>query len=1218
MNALDRFWEILRLIFALDSVALQNLTQSPRGAIIAIAVVLAAGLSSAIAQGVVLFLNRIPPVRFIFSLLINAIIFAVGYLFLILSTWLVTLFPGGVSVPFWTLAIALAASCGPLIFNFLGALPYLGVPLLALLSLCHLLALVLAFNAVTELGPGKAFGYVALGWLVLQLLQQTVGQPIANLGKWLANQTAGVELASVSHLLSFAAHRHSVSPSSLTFARSHPLQLHHPSDDASSKPTPSPQNPTAPGDNPSPSTEDDQKAAQNNSRLLFTLFGLLGMALVTFLVVILLDPLRNWVFGWHNQLPQTGQLFFNLFWLGLVVFVVAGLLAPLETLGWWAGWFQDEIDTLNAGELAEPVDDPKQVSRYLIYLDGVSKSTFEYLPDVEDFLDALVDSLPDNIALIRGIMPYSVLNNPLDEDRPLAFLWRWTDQVRSGNPTSLWGLLVNLRNVLIVMVSADRRYGPLYNRGIAQVLYNGLINNGYPLENRTPITLIGYSGGGQMAAAAAPYLKRALGAPIEIISLGGVISGNCNLLILEHLYHLFGDQDQVEKLGVIFFPGRWKVFPLSFWNRAKRRGKVDIISLGPVGHQLPGGLMDPNHYLPDGRSLLEQTVDYIERILRGELLREKQRRKRVPSHYELYREAEFNRPEFYPVRQARPSERYWPIAAWMGRLILPDRAQRDQVRGALFEVYHTPGDRAHLVGQTVNLRFDPDPTVQQWVQATTKDVYFSAEAEYTNTYEGLVHPDRLRGWRRVTPLESLAGARPYDDMIAALPEPLIVDEETARPTLYLRNQPLQISGRFYALVQFVRPVEGNDCWVVRHYNRESGQFDGGVEEAVRMPLVVADRNGCFPSTSRHLERSPLNERGWYLYGAQEGEGMFVVNAIAPRSLFQLKPERVVFGKKAAYRYLRQEAWNHIKAEKGRIHSVLLEANASSPQEAVSHWQEGDRALLLHLYGGIGGRKPEPAATGPVYFGHFAYGMARVVREPLTDELRFDLSYSQVYSHNTDGLVAGLLHWSRYLGDRQFGWVGLRPVADILVKLNAFTGYYNFDGELRSPLDEMMIQLNAMTARYRIGDGTGGTYVGPANNCAQDSNRALFASIRQLEHRVRTNSQWFAHWQAQHPDQARCFEQLLGLDKALKHKLQPFGLSRSDWTENEYNLGSTLEDKPLENLLNGLSSWRTMFPRKASDTIVKVFLDYGASVWVLRTNQIGGIDPDIEPIAPMTF
>jgi predicted Abi (CAAX) family protease len=70
--------------------------------------------------------------------------------------------------------------------------------------------------------------------------------------------------------------------------------------------------------------------------------------------------------------------------------------------------------------------------------------------------------------------------------------------------------------------------------------------------------------------------------------------------------------------------------------------------------------------------------------------------------------------------------------------------------------------------------------------------------------------------------------------------------------------------------------------------------------------------------------------------------------------------------------------------------------------------------------------------------------------------------------------------------------------------------------------------------------------------------------------------------------------------------------------NEFNLGATLEEPPLQNLWTGLGSWRTLLPRKASDTIVRVFLKQGAMAWVLRTNQVGGDDPNIEPIIPNTF
>lgn len=68
------------------------------------------------------------------------------------------------------------------------------------------------------------------------------------------------------------------------------------------------------------------------------------------------------------------------------------------------------------------------------------------------------------------------------------------------------------------------------------------------------------------------------------------MSANNNFLVLEHLYHIVGDKDTVERLGPIVFPGRWKIFPLSYWNRGKREGKITIISAGPVGHQVPGDI----------------------------------------------------------------------------------------------------------------------------------------------------------------------------------------------------------------------------------------------------------------------------------------------------------------------------------------------------------------------------------------------------------------------------------------------------------------------------------------------------------------------------------------------------------------------------------------------------------------------------------------------------
>jgi predicted Abi (CAAX) family protease len=1224
---LERFWEVVGYVFALNGEAFRIAITVPAGGKWVFLVVLLAGLSQGIGQSIILFLNQVKPVRFVFSLVINAVLFVFGFLALVLGTWLITLVPWSVNVSFAHLVTVLGLAYAPLLFSFLGALPYLGVPILNLLSVWHLLAMVVGFGAITGLSISNSFGYVAFGWIMLQVLQNTIGRPIAALGKRIANRAAGVELVTsrrdITESMQSRLDQTSTRWQEELTQRIDNLRQGDVLAAVTGEPSGLTMAPAMAGGSSVALPRPD--LVKSKPRGLGTGFktalSLLAMVVLTVVVLILLQPLREWWFSWFSSLPRLMRLVLNLVWIGVVALVVAGLLAPLETLGWWAGWYDDEVNTtVNAGDLAQPVADESSLNRYIVYLDGIGKSTFEYLPDIEEFLDTLAPTLPQDVALIRGIMPYSVMNSPMDEDRPLAFFWRYADKLRFANPMSVLGLFVNIRNVLIVGVSADKRYGPLYNQGIAQVVYNGLMKNGYRVGSGTPVTFIGYSGGGQMSCANAPYLKRALGAPVDVISLGGVISANINILKLEHLYHLVGEKDQVERLGPKMFPGRWKLFPLSYWNRAKRRGKVTLIPMGPVGHQVPGGILDPKLILADGRSSLGQTIDTINAILRGDILEAKLEKSGKTSNYDIFQANPLVQYQTYPLHLRPDPSRYVPISDWIGRLILPPKAER--FRGVFYEIHQAPPAYQGLVGQVVKLRWSDNPLTQKFVQAVTHDVHFSADAEYGHRVGGVVHPIRLNHWLQVDPLESLAGSLPGDDMMVAVENPEVA-EAADGVTLFVTAQPMEVTGRYYGLVQFIGPVGDTDQFRVRHFNRATRAFDGPEEVISLPPVEVMAAYGSSPSSTRGIETSPYNESGWYVYGAQDRSGTFVVQSLGPRALFRLQPERVVFGgAKTAYRYIRQESWANVVAQKGKVGSVLCTSRDNGrPEaiaEAVADWREGDRALLLHTYGGIGGLKKEPAAATPIFFGHFAYGRGTVIRDPLADELRFDLRYYQVYAHNIDGLIAGTLHWSRYQGDRQRGWQGTRPTCDILVKLDAFNRSYDFDGDVRSPFSLMEAYLQAMTARYRIGDGTGGTYVGPSNNCSQDSNQALFASLQDIGQSLQTNESALRAWASQHPDQAEPFNQLMVFGQDMKETLQPFGNTRPDWEKNQFNLGSSIEDEPLRNLIMGLGSWRTVLPRKASDVVVHKFLKYGASAWVLRTSQVGGSDPDIEPIAPMTF
>ncbi|MBD2256598.1 CAAX protease [Pseudanabaena sp. FACHB-2040] len=1253
--AFQTLWGVLGGILTLNPDAFSALRSLPDVNVdtASLTIVLLAGLSQELAQAIILFVNRVQPLRFVVSLLLGAVLFVFGYIFWGLSVWAVGLVFLSPAIPLQTVADVLAFSYLPLVFSFFGAMPYLGVPILRLLAVWNLLAMVVGFSVLADLSARVAFGHVLGGWVVLITLQQTVGQPVANLGKWLFNKAAGVKIVrdqeAVKELIYGAFPELEQAPQAGALTQGAgagsdlSLELGQGANALEgpvmreSKASAGPSYPPAldpavygPETHPPTDLAPRPKHRRVDRRLVQRLLQLLGLALLALLIVVSLDPLRNVLDNWYSQSDPLLAFVFDLFWISLVALAFGALLAPIEALGWWAGWYGDDIQTTEPSDVSLPDEPDSACNRYIVYLDGIGQTDQDYQPAVAHFLEELENSLPQDMQLIKGLMSYSVLNRALTQDRPLAFFWRLADQFKDWRLGGwLLSLLINVRNVLVVSVSADLRYGPIFNRGIAQQIYTTLLEEGYPVQGGIPITLIGYSGGGQIAMGVLPFLKRALRIPIEVVSLGGVISGNVRALEVEQLYHLVGKKDVVERLGPIFFPRRWPISKLSYWNRAKEKGRISFISLGPVGHQIPGGIMDPDAYLDDGRSNLQQTLDLTLDILNGDmrkLLEARRLNLEDPGTYYFYQAAAFNQISNYPLHQTVDSTLYRPIGEWVGRLILPAREKRRKLGGVLFEIHQAPLDFAHYVGQVVPLRWAHSPGVKDRLRRVIRDIHFSAETEYSYR-QGLIHPIRLNHWRMVDPLESLAGARPLNDMVVKLSGSVQVWEQRLgenEPTemgaiaLHISQDPVQVSGRFYALVKFVGPVNNSlEDYRVVHYSRKTQDFTGP-EDVVCLPEVVPDLNDTRAAVNQEIEHSPANPQGWYIYGAKDTSGRFVVQSLLPRSLLRLQPDQFITDARDGYHFIRQDAWHDLVKQKGTTRSVLISPHHTTPEAALADWREGDQALLVHVYGGIGGNKREPAAKGPVYFGHFAYGMATVVREPLADELIFDIVYRQVYTHNAFGIVAGRLHWSRYMGDRQWGFLGTRPVSDILIKLPAYTQPFDFDGHRRCALTGLINQLDVMTARYRTGDGTGGTFIGPANNCAQDSNQALYASVKRLEEAINRDQAYFRQWADEHPEQAQRFAQLLKLRRSIQRQLLPFGSARADWETSDRTLGSNIEDFPLKSLGRGLVSWRTMLPRKASDTVTKVFLDHGATLWVLRTNQVGGYDPDIEPISPLTL
>ena len=308
--------------------------------------------------------------------------------------------------------------------------------------------------------------------------------------------------------------------------------------------------------------------------------------------------------------------------LGILLLIAAAVFAPLESLGWWAGWSGrpprlDELTEDIAGDGKDSaVEPPPEKDHYVVYMSGIGVVSADgFATDEIDFLKQLTASMPE-AQIITDVFPYSVNNNPLTGERALSPLWRKIRAAQIKNPDSLLALIfLNIRNMLQVAVSADPRYGPIYSLGVAHEIARSLARHGYRLGTHKPVFLIGFSGGGQVSVGSAPYLSPLIDAPVYVISVGGVLSDDPGIRQVKHLTHLFGTRDPIQKSGEILWAGRWPIMKQSNWNQARARGKIEMINIGPMAHNALGGYYDVRVSLPDGQNYCLATANAVKKAI---------------------------------------------------------------------------------------------------------------------------------------------------------------------------------------------------------------------------------------------------------------------------------------------------------------------------------------------------------------------------------------------------------------------------------------------------------------------------------------------------------------------------------------------------------------------------------------------------------------------------
>lgn len=321
------------------------------------------------------------------------------------------------------------------------------------------------------------------------------------------------------------------------------------------------------------------------------------------------------IFGWFRG----GGL--NLLIFAIFLLLVWGTLAPVGTLVWWLERgdeeLEEEIEKLverNNRDRPNSNNTNKNARCYIVFLTGVGDMSADQLASGEEkFLDLLEQDHP-NCVTVREVFPYSAANQDIGGQPVFDFLWEVSQEAEGW--LELTDYLLEIRNLWRMAISADNRYGPIYNRAIALTIAQHMEKQ-QPFSNSPdePIQLIlmGTSGGVQIALGAAPYLKQWLPVEITVVSFGGVFDGNEGFDAAQHVYHFRGDRDWIEPIGGIIFPSRWRWTIGSPYNRARRQNRYTAFSNGSYEHNGDEGYFG-QHKVEDSKTYVELTAERVNRL----------------------------------------------------------------------------------------------------------------------------------------------------------------------------------------------------------------------------------------------------------------------------------------------------------------------------------------------------------------------------------------------------------------------------------------------------------------------------------------------------------------------------------------------------------------------------------------------------------------------------
>ncbi len=313
---------------------------------------------------------------------------------------------------------------------------------------------------------------------------------------------------------------------------------------------------------------------------------------------------------------------FRLLLLAGFVLLVWGTLAPVGTIIWWLsqsteslGLKKDQSEKPSTGDRKTSTTPSSKINCYIVFLPGIGDfSANELGPGEEWFLDRLVERHP-NCVTVRDVFPYSAANQDLSGERLLTPLWQAAKEADGWLKNA--DVLINIRNLWRFAISADDRYGPVYNQGIADAIIDRM-NAAHPIarphQQPLKIILVGTSGGVQVALGAVPYLDQWLDARLIVVSLGGTFNGENGFDSVDQVYHLHGERDWIDDITQIVFASRWRWTVGSPFNQARRQGRYTAMSSGSHAHEGKEGYFGLAIAKPTKTQYVEITLEKVNQL----------------------------------------------------------------------------------------------------------------------------------------------------------------------------------------------------------------------------------------------------------------------------------------------------------------------------------------------------------------------------------------------------------------------------------------------------------------------------------------------------------------------------------------------------------------------------------------------------------------------------